>query len=130
MTPTPEQIMAARFAYDKLTRFVKGFASHPTIKMAEEMACLQVLGELIPPLPEPERPRLTPAEDLAHRLIGNYNTNGMHRARIEAIHATRAEIIALLEWELNLKHTDSMYRLGAGDVCNRLIKELREADKP
>jgi hypothetical protein len=83
---------------------------------------------VMPTIPEPERPKITPARELANSM---HFTAGRYTLVETAIRSARAEIIALLEWELE-QPWHSRVDCECAFCCraHSIIKELREADKP
>jgi len=97
------------------------------------MKALDDLAKTIPPIPEPERPRIKSAGELFDDT-DELPSDG-ERWGVRCIRAARAEIIALLEWEnMVCRNTSTPRGRGCDIGCekcgvrDRLLQELREAD--
>ena len=123
MTPTPEQIKAAHDATSNLAT-CPGFAP-----------AVAAIRAALPPLPGPGRPRICTLNELAVHYGTSTTGTAMHNAgcicetcmgRRSGGAYARAEIIALLEWDL--KDCGCGTCMGC-NKCRELIALLREADE-
>jgi hypothetical protein len=100
--------------------------------------CANRIDAVLPPIPELERPKITPARELAKKINDddNYSTSKIY-ANQRAISERTAEIIALLEFvqkDCMDRNHGSYEGIHLGMTCPRchtllnLIEELREAD--
>jgi len=87
---------------------------------------LDIIRAVLPPIPEPERPKITPARSLA--CSAPWHATDHTIDRMLAIREARAEIIALLEWELDDCDKERICHCMGCNARHALIKELREAD--
>jgi len=92
----------------------------------------------LPPLPEPERPTITPAKELNKRICreawGTYVSPKGEAIGERCIRETHRDIIALLEWEMKKcqdSHGAPVLEDDACDVCislSLLLQTIRDAD--
>jgi len=87
------------------------------------------LRKALPPLPEPERPRIKPASELVVNILHETQGGGLTTPAADlewGIKVARTEMATLLQWHIDKCQVALCERC---DAFSNLLTEIREADK-